>query len=379
MKRWRDAAVLLNGQAPANFVGHLDESNNEIGSHQELTVPPSVHELTVTRYGKELWTEMVTVGIDQCVIVNISNGKQTKKDWPRGSHVLASPIPSFKAGTTSATAAIAPASATISANPSNIDCGQNTLLSWACQDTVEADMSGMSPLPTTGERNVSPRQTTTYELTANGPGGVAKPSSTIEVNTAVQSSSSASPMEIRYRRIGDKVIEQESTTLSWSSTNSDAASLDSIGAVTTSGSKSVALSPTQTGNGGLDEQIKYTLTATNVCGSSAVTTVAVHLTGSVEPVPGVLLQSVFFPTDYPTKQNPSLGLLRSQQEALTTLATGFKRYLEYDSEAKLSLGTHADERGAEKHNQDLSQLRAERFKDSLVSKGISADKIDVST
>lgn len=379
MRRAGDAAVLMNGDKPQYFVGHVDEFNNDIIKHQELIVPPGIHELIVTRYGKELWSGTVTVGANQRVIVNISNGKQVTKDWPRGSDELGAGVKRFTAGTASATIAVAPVSGTVSANPPKINCSQNTQLAWTSSETVEADMSGLSPVPTSGERTVSPRQTTVYELTAKGPGGVTKPSTTIEVNTAVQSSLSASPTEVRYRRIGDKVIEQGNTTLNWSSTNSDASSLDPIGSVDATGSKSVTLTPTQPGDGPVDEERKYTLTATNVCGGSDAKTVAVRLKGSIEPIPTVLLNSVFFPTDYPTKENPELGLLRSQQEVLKTLASKFKQYLEYDPEAKLALGAFADERGADKYNQGLSGLRAERVKDFLVSEGISADKIDTSS
>src|SRR5215471_3821243 len=48
MMRVGDAAVLLNGKTPAYFVGHVDEFNNNLLSHQELVVPPGNHGLTVT-------------------------------------------------------------------------------------------------------------------------------------------------------------------------------------------------------------------------------------------------------------------------------------------------------------------------------------------
>ena len=378
MRRAGDAAVLMNGNKPQYFVGHVDEFNNDIIKHQELVVPPGRHELTVTRYGKELWSGLVTVGANQRVIVDISNGKQVVKDWPRGSSDLGGGVQRFRAGTASATVAVAPVSGTVSANPPNINCNQNTQLAWTSSETVDADMSGLSPVPTTGERTVSPRQTTVYELTATGPGGATKPSTTVEVNTTVQSSLSASPTDGRYRRIGDKVIEQGNTTLNWSSSNSDAATLVPVGSVDSTGTRSLTLSPTQTGNGPVDEEFKYTLTATNVCGGSDTKTVAVRLKGSIEPIPGVLLNSVFFPTDYPTKKDPSLGLVRSQQETLRTLADGFKKYLEYDPEAKLALGAFADERGENKYNRALAELRAQRVKDFLVSDGVAVEKIDTS-
>jgi hypothetical protein len=372
------AAVLLNGKKTDYFVGHVDEFNHDIIWHQELVVPPGTHQVTVTRDGKELWSGALTVAADQRVIVDISNGKEKIKPWPRGSATNGLPASAqrFKAGIASATVVVAPVSGSVSANPSKIDCNQNTQLAWVSKETVEADMSGMSPVPTSGEKTISPRQTTVYQLTASGPGGVTKPSTTVEVNPVVQSSLSASPMEVSYRRIGDKIIQQGSTTLNWSSSNSDAASLDPGGSVDASGTKSIPLSPTQSGTGPVDEEFKYTLKATNVCGGSDTKTVAVHLKGSIEPIPAVLLHSVFFPTDYPTKNYPEVGLVRSQQEALIALATGFKQYLEYDPEAKLSLVGYTDKRGADGYNQSLSELRAERVKNFLVAQGIAPEKID---
>jgi len=379
------AAVLLNGKKPVYFVGHVDEFDNDaLFWRQELIVPPGTHQVTVTRDGKELWSGPITVAANQRVIVNISNGKEKSKPWPRGQSCAANcdmtelheSAPRFTAGTASATVVVAPVSGSVSANPSKIDCNQNTVLAWESKDTVEADMSGMSPVPTSGEKTISPRQTTVYQLTASGPGGVTKPSTTVEVNPVVQSSLGASPMEVKYRRIGDKIIQQDSTTLTWSSSNSDAVSLDPGGSVDASGTKSLTLNPTQSGNGPVDENFNYTLKAANVCGGSDTKTVTVHMKGSMEPIPTVLLHSVFFPTDYPTKEDPQLGLVRSQQEVLTNLASGFKQYLEYDPDAKLSLGGNTDERGENDHNQSLSELRVQRVKEFLVSQGIAAEKID---
>ena len=95
----------------------------------------------------------------------------------------------------------------------------------------------------------------------------------------------------------------------------------------------------------IDETNNYTLNATNVCGGSATQTAALHITGSVEPIPTVTLQSIFYPTDYPDKRHPQVGLVKSQQLSLADLAGGFKKYLEYDPDAKLSVEAYADIRG----------------------------------
>ncbi len=136
------------------------------------------------------------------------------------------------------------------------------------------------------------------------------------------------------------------------------------------------MTPAQTSEGAVDEIVKYTLSASNACGGADTRTASVHVTGSIEPIPEVLLHSVFYPTDYPTTRKPSFGLVRSQQEALTALAAGFTKYLEYDSDAKLTLVGYADERNSNKYNQFLSERRVERVKEFLVSQGVPENKIE---
>jgi outer membrane protein OmpA-like peptidoglycan-associated protein len=370
-------AVLLNGKTVNYFVGHVDEFNHNIHWHQELIVPPGEHQVTVTRDGKETWSGTIAVAANQRVIVDISNGKRKIKDWPRGTELGA--VHRFTAGTASATIAVAPVTGTISSEPAKIDCGQTSVVKWVATDAKDADITHMSPVPMSGERNVSPKETTTYDFTAHGPGGAAKASATVEVNSAVQASLTAQPNEVQYRRIGDKTIQKQDVAVNWSTTNADTASLAPFGSVETSGAKTVPITPTQTENGAINETVTYTLNAANVCGGSETKTATVHLTGSIEPTPQVLLQSVFFPTDYPTEKAPELGLLASQQESLTALADGFIKYLEYDPDAKLALAAYADERGSDPFNQSLSERRAERVKEFLVSRGIAQDKIEVSS
>jgi hypothetical protein len=130
--------------------------------------------------------------------------------------------------------------------------------------------------------------------------------------------------------------------------------------------------PTRT----IDESKSYTLNASNVCGGTATKTATVHITGTVEPIPSVTLQSIFYPTDYPDQKNPQVGLVKSQQLELANTAAGFKKYLEYDPDAKLSVEAYADVRGSKPHNQDLSERRVERIKQYLVDQGVAADKVE---
>lgn len=82
------------------------------------------------------------------------------------------------------------------------------------------------------------------------------------------------------------------------------------------------------------------------------------------------LHSVFFATAQPTESHPEGGLVQSQQDTLTTLATDFKNYLNYKPDAHLTLTGHADARGSAKFNQALTERRVERVKQFLVQQGV---------
>lgn len=376
------AAVLSNGTSPAYFVGHVDEFDWDWIWHQNLLLPPGTHHITVTQQGKDVWTGDVNVQPGKKVIVDLDKNTQKTVNWSRGNK-LKGPLPRFKAGLASTTVAVAPVSGSFSASPTDINCGQTSTLTWQSAETSGANISNIGDVDPSGSHTVSPHQTTTYDFTASGPGGVYKGSSTVNVNTKVDASLSLNPTEVHYRKIGDKVITQDSSTLTWQTSNADNINIDPIGKVEASGNQTVKAEPTDTSEvpqgqpaRKIDESKNYTLTATNVCGGSATQTAALHIVGSVEPIPTVNLQSVFFPTNYPTKRNPTVGLVKSQQLSLSDLAAGFKKYLEYDPDAKLSIEAYADIRGSRPFNQDLTERRVERAKQYLIDQGIPADKIE---
>jgi outer membrane protein OmpA-like peptidoglycan-associated protein len=134
--------------------------------------------------------------------------------------------------------------------------------------------------------------------------------------------------------------------------------------------------PEQQGNGTVNEVKTYTLTATNECGGSDTQTASVRLVGSIEPIPEVSLSSVFFPTGQPNQRHPDVGLVQSQQEVLSRTAEQFKKYLEYEPDAKLSIVANTDERDSKARNQDLSQRRADVVKAYLTFAGIPESKIE---
>jgi outer membrane protein OmpA-like peptidoglycan-associated protein len=96
---------------------------------------------------------------------------------------------------------------------------------------------------------------------------------------------------------------------------------------------------------------------------------------NLAPKLSIDLRSVYFQTAQPTPQNPTGGLLASQQKTLQDLANGFKIYLEYDPQAVLTLEAHTDPRGGPKYNKALSDRRVARAKNFLVEHGVPDNSI----
>jgi outer membrane protein OmpA-like peptidoglycan-associated protein len=374
-------AVLLNGKTPDFFVGHVDEFNHEWVWKQELIVPPGKHQLTILQGDKEVWSGAVDVPANKRVVVDIPKGVRKTVSWSRGEQLKS--LPRFRAGTASAMVAVAKPTAQFTASPMQINCNETTQLKWATTDASLVDISGVGKVPESGDKTVQLCGNTTYNLTASGPGGTAASSVSIAVNTAIQATLAASPAEVRYRRVGDKILEKPTTTVNWSTSNATAISVDPLGAVDAAGSRTLDISPQQTAPGPVDETLTYTLKATNPSGASETRTAKVHLTGSIAPAEEVkkletrlALHSVFFPTAKPSVENPNAGLVASQQETLTVLAADFKKYLEYMPEAHLILNGHADVRGTSEYNQALSERRVGTAKQFLIDQGISAASIE---
>ena len=163
----------------------------------------------------------------------------------------------------------------ITASPPSIIAGQTSLLSWtsAHADAVAIDR-GIGAVPATGSLPVSPAETTTYTITASGPGGAASDAVTVTVHQPPLVDIFAQPPVI---------IEGESSTLTWMSEHATTASLDNgIGQV--DGSGSLAVSPAGT--------TTYTVTVQGPGGTAAASA-----TVTVVPRPDVTISASPNPID----------------------------------------------------------------------------------
>ena len=368
------AAVLLNGQTPDYFVGHVDEFDWNWIWHQRLLVKPGTYQVTVAREGKTIWSGPVTAKAGEQVTVYLDrNGETSTKQWKEG--LTMGPQPRFHAGIASATIPIAPVTAQLAAQSTQLNCGQPDSLKWSSTDAVDTSISGVGKVSSQGVRAVTPTHDTTYVLTAKGPGGESTQHVTVDVNTQPTVTLTLSQPEIRYHKIGDRVVEQDSATLQWSTSNANSARIEPFNTNAMSGSRTVTADPKQAGTGPVNENVTYTLTATNACGGTVTKTATLHVVGSIDSPPATTLASLFYPTAYPTKHQPKIGLVASEKMTLKNVATQFKTYGMYETKASLVIVGHADVRGSKKYNHALSERRAALVKEYLVSNGVSADKI----
>jgi len=355
------------------------------GGKRRLLVPPGDYQLTVLGCcSGTLYSGPITVGEGQSTIIPLANpGGKTNGDFAAGKTLGA--LPRFQAVGAAVTIAVAKPTGQMSAASSTVDCGASTQLNWSTTDAPKVEISGIGAVAASGQQSVQPNQTTDYKLTATGPGGTVSYDTTVNVNSNIQSTLSAEPSQVRYHKVGDKVDEQGSATLTWNAPAASSATLDPLGSVSPSGTRTVQITPTKSDVGPVDETVTYTLHSSNACGGSDTKTASVHIVGSIDSgreaqaevlvskLPG---NSIYFATNLPTKSRPEGGLVSSQEQVLQQLADIFKQYNSLLPDAHLILEGRADRRGSVKYNMALSQRRADRVKNYLVSQGLTGGNIE---
>lgn len=385
--------VLLNGKTLDYFVGHVGEFSSGIIGKRELLVPPGTHTLTVLERNdnKEIFSGTIDLKPSESVVIDLDrNGSEVRKNWPAGERLKS--VPRFKEGFASARVAVSPVSAEFSLTPAKLSCGEVSQLAWTTHGTVAARINGIGRVPDSGKQALQPRETSTYTLTASGPGGALERSVTVSVDRSVTASLRVTPEDAHYHRIEDRVEERGAATLTWSTSNAELVAingLDSvdatrIGSIKASGNLKIELTPKKSDPGPVDETITYTLTASNACGGSETRSATVHISGSIEgPNPkeadddvGVAMNSVYFPTGLPGERDASGGLVQSQRLVLQAIAGDFKKYLQFHPDAHLILQAHADPRGSPAYNRALSKRRADLVGRFLVDQGIPETNVE---
>jgi peptidoglycan-associated lipoprotein len=74
--------------------------------------------------------------------------------------------------------------ASLSANPNTINQGDSTTLTWQTTNATDVSIDGIGPVDTSGSRQVTPADSTTYHLVAKGAGGTQDATARVTVNAA---------------------------------------------------------------------------------------------------------------------------------------------------------------------------------------------------
>ncbi|MFH2218846.1 MAG: RHS repeat-associated core domain-containing protein [Pseudomonadota bacterium] len=144
-----------------------------------------------------------------------------------------------------------PPALNVTASPEIIQIGGSAAVTWSA---THADLCFIEPgigiVDIRGSIHVAPERTTTYSITATGPGGTSIAYVTVAVNYPVPTVNiSARPMNI---------LPRETSTLYWASTNADSCFIEpGIGSVDVN--SSIIVSPTET--------TTYTITVTGLGGT----------------------------------------------------------------------------------------------------------------
>ena len=155
------------------------------------------------------------------------------------------------------------------ATPNTIIRGGSSLLEWETTDAISVDIDGVgSNLPANGSRTVSPQQTTTYELTANGAAGTTPDTDSVTVTV---NDPPPEPVITSFSAVPNNIVPGEVSVLSWETDDAVRVDITGVG-------NNLALNGTANVNPGMTRT--YTLTARGAAGTTPVTatvTVTVRL------------------------------------------------------------------------------------------------------
>jgi peptidoglycan-associated lipoprotein len=100
--------------------------------------------------------------------------------------------------------------ATLAANPAVVQQGQSTTLTWQTSNANEITIDGLGTVPASGSKSITPNTSTTYTLTAKGPGGSQDASARVTVNQQVaQAAPSPSDEDLFAKNVKDVLFDYD--------------------------------------------------------------------------------------------------------------------------------------------------------------------------
>ncbi|HVC91355.1 MAG TPA: peptidoglycan-associated lipoprotein Pal [Acidobacteriaceae bacterium] len=160
----------------------------------------------------------------------------------------------------------------------------------------------------------------------------------------------------------NSIAPGQSAVLNWTTTNATDVSIDGIGAVETSGTKTV--SPTETAT--------YHLVARGDGGSTDATATLTVAAPQAAPAPQQLTEAEFEQNVKPIFFDYDAYSVRPDAQAVISQDASF---LQSHPDAKILIAGYCDDRGSSEYNLALGQNRANAAKTALTQAGIDASRI----
>lgn len=154
--------------------------------------------------------------------------KLANKKLPVSTLVVVLAVVLFSAGCAKKVAKATPAApppapatpaATLTANPSTIEQGQSTTLTWQTTNATEVTIAGLGTLPASGSRSVAPGASTSYTLVAAGPGGTKDASTRVTVNQKIAAAYSPSDEDLFAKNVKDVFFDYNVSNIRPNETN----------------------------------------------------------------------------------------------------------------------------------------------------------------
>jgi peptidoglycan-associated lipoprotein len=100
--------------------------------------------------------------------------------------------------------------ASLSANPDSISAGQSTTLTWRTENANDVTIEGIGKVDPSGSQSVTPQASTTYRLTAKGPGGTQDATARVTVEAPPVQAVSQSDEEMFAANVKDIFFDYDS-------------------------------------------------------------------------------------------------------------------------------------------------------------------------
>ena len=104
-------------------------------------------------------------------------------------------------------------SASLSVNPDSIQQGQSTQLSWRTENATDVNIEGLGAVEPNGSKSVTPTGSTTYRLTAKGPGGTQEATARVTITSPPPPPVSETEEQMFARNVQDVFFEYDSYDL----------------------------------------------------------------------------------------------------------------------------------------------------------------------